>query len=573
MTSVEDILLSVVVPTHNVRAWIDETLFSLQRQDVASMEIIVVDDHSDDGTAEIVEAAAAGDARLRLIRATARGGGSARNVGTDAARGRYLVFCDGDDIVPDGAYRALVDSLESSGSEIAFGDYWKFSSARTWHPTASMSGFSRVGTRRRFVDEPTLLYSRPCWNKAFSREFWNREELRFPDAVRSNDIVPMVRAYLAAKTIDVIPNVVYLYRERPGGSSMSSRAGSSDSIMSYLTQELECARLVAATGEESLSRVYSSLIYDRDGFAHLSKYFAGRERLDPTDESVVACLRDLAALAGEIPVIEPLKRITFLLAANGDFVGARGAALLALDVKRSPSEAATLWTDLVEGLRRAGIPEELVRPSLRDDVRHVLASRDDADESWMDVWEGLRQAVLAIDESLVSASVPELVARPSADIAEVVGRRERETARISQMRGGHQLVVRGRSRERADRSRPVLLVAGRSGQPHLVRPRRFRWIDGGSGARWEAAFAARHIPLFGHAHVAMVDPDGSAVAIDSDSAARVPRRWDSVTVDHWGTTSWATRRRHWALRGVRSVVEPRAGRLVRRLRAHLGKQR
>ncbi|WES66201.1 glycosyltransferase family 2 protein [Microbacter sp. GSS18] len=566
-------LLSVVVPTHNVAPWLDETLFSILRQDVERMEIIVVDDHSDDGTVDIVAAAAAADDRIRLIRATARGGGSARNLGIEHARGRYLVFSDGDDLVPDGAYRAMVDSLEASGSDIAIGDYWKFSSARAWHPTASMAGFSRHGSRLRVLDEPTLLMSRPCWNKTFRREFWDREGITFPDAPRSNDIVPMVRSYLRAPAVDVIPDVVYLYRERPGGSSMTSRAGSSTSILSYLTQELECARMVDEADDHALRRVYAALIYDRDGFAALSKYLAARDRSEPADSEVLGVLGELTGLTGAMPPIESLKRITFLLIARGDVRGARGAALLAIEAAGSAREAAVLWTDVIDGVLDASAAHELDDRTLRDGIRHVLASRDPGDPEWFDAWDALRESALRLDPQLVAASVPELMRHPLATPDAVESGRDDDAARITQMRGGRVLHVRGSSAEPSPETAPVLLVADRHGRPRLVRPRRLRWNADGAAWRWEATFAARSVPLYGHAHVAMRHTDGSTIALDSDAPVADQEGYDSVLVDRWGATSWATRRRHWLLRGARIVIEPRARRLLGRLRAQFRKKR
>ena len=142
-------VLSVVVPTHNVRDWIGETLATLADQHLDGVEIIVVDDHSIDGTREIVLTWANSDARIRLIDATEFGGANARNLGVHHARGRYLAFCDGDDLVPPGAYKAMVDSLESSGSDIVFGDYLKFSTMKTWRPTDRWSAYAeqRVAVR------------------------------------------------------------------------------------------------------------------------------------------------------------------------------------------------------------------------------------------------------------------------------------------------------------------------------------------------------------------------------------------------------------------------------------------
>lgn len=90
-------LVSVVVPLFNRRALIEETLRSALAQQWPSLEIIVVDDGSTDGSADHVERVF-GD-RVRLIRLERNVGRSAaRNAGCEAARGEYVAFLDSDDL-------------------------------------------------------------------------------------------------------------------------------------------------------------------------------------------------------------------------------------------------------------------------------------------------------------------------------------------------------------------------------------------------------------------------------------------------------------------------------------------
>jgi glycosyltransferase involved in cell wall biosynthesis len=99
--------VSVVVPTHDRRRLLVQTLGSILRQQGVDLEVIVVDDGSTDGTAAAV--AGLGDARVRLLRHDrARGVSAARNSGIAAARGEWLGFCDDDDLwAPDKLARQL----------------------------------------------------------------------------------------------------------------------------------------------------------------------------------------------------------------------------------------------------------------------------------------------------------------------------------------------------------------------------------------------------------------------------------------------------------------------------------
>ncbi len=89
--------VSVIVPAYNVEKTLAETLDSLLGQTMADWEAIVVDDESDDGTAQIAARYAERDDRFRYIRRENGGASAARNTGIAAARGRWLAFLDGDD--------------------------------------------------------------------------------------------------------------------------------------------------------------------------------------------------------------------------------------------------------------------------------------------------------------------------------------------------------------------------------------------------------------------------------------------------------------------------------------------
>lgn len=108
--------VTVVVPTHNRRTWLNLTLDCVVAQRDVSFECVVVDDGSTDGTAESV--AARGDDRLRLVRCeVAHGVARARNLGIEAAEGDWVAFLDDDDLwAPD----KLSAQLSAAGPDIGW---------------------------------------------------------------------------------------------------------------------------------------------------------------------------------------------------------------------------------------------------------------------------------------------------------------------------------------------------------------------------------------------------------------------------------------------------------------------
>jgi len=120
-------LVSVIVPAFNSEQYIGDALTSLTRQSISSIEIIVVDDKSTDGTARIAEEYAAGDTRIRVIRRESASGrpACARNDGLRVARGEYIALLDADDIATPDRLNSSVQAMRRTGARLAFADYRK----------------------------------------------------------------------------------------------------------------------------------------------------------------------------------------------------------------------------------------------------------------------------------------------------------------------------------------------------------------------------------------------------------------------------------------------------------------
>ena len=90
--------VTVVVPTRNRSARLAAAVASIEKQTFDDIEIVVVDDGSEDDTPDVLEKIAAADARVRVIRlATPAGAPVARNRGLEEGRGKFVAFLDDDD--------------------------------------------------------------------------------------------------------------------------------------------------------------------------------------------------------------------------------------------------------------------------------------------------------------------------------------------------------------------------------------------------------------------------------------------------------------------------------------------
>jgi glycosyltransferase involved in cell wall biosynthesis len=120
--------ISVIVPCYNAAAYIEETLDSVYRQQGADFEVIVIDDGSTDGGADLV---AARFPQAHLERTPNRGPSAARNLGTSLATGRYIQYLDADDLLGEDKLARQMQLLDQTEADAAYGDWIRFSANRS----------------------------------------------------------------------------------------------------------------------------------------------------------------------------------------------------------------------------------------------------------------------------------------------------------------------------------------------------------------------------------------------------------------------------------------------------------
>lgn len=218
-------ILSVVIPAFNASAHLRECLMSITQQSLRDLEVIVVDDGSADDTANQAHRIAQRDSRVRVLEQANAGPASARNRGIAESRGRFLTFVDADDLALPGAYSALVESLERTGSDLATGGYVRVGRSGRSRPSLveRLHDIDRCGIA--LAEKPDLLEAPVLWNKIFRRDFWEACVGELPDYANYEDQEPTYRALLAARSIDVLERDVYAWRLPENRETRSSGKG------------------------------------------------------------------------------------------------------------------------------------------------------------------------------------------------------------------------------------------------------------------------------------------------------------------------------------------------------------
>ncbi len=206
--------VSVVMPAYNAARWLRRALASLVTQTFADLEIVVVDDGSDDETPTIIATAAAGDSRIVAVRQDHAGFSSAANHGLAVARGEYIGRLDADDIALPDRFAIQVAFMDAHpevgvvGGSMVVIDEHERKLHRMYYPTenvdAEMLKYSALGHPATLIRR-SLMVELGGYRRAF---------------VHAEDYDLWLRIAERARLAN-LPDVVTYYRAHPGQISVA----------------------------------------------------------------------------------------------------------------------------------------------------------------------------------------------------------------------------------------------------------------------------------------------------------------------------------------------------------------
>ena len=213
--------LSIIVPVYNVLPYIRPCLDSLVGQTMEDYELILIDDGSTDGTAQVLaEYAARYPERIILKRVENGGQGRARNIAIDVARGDYLGFIDSDDWIDPSMYEKLCKRAEETGADVAVCDWLiKYSDGREQVLSAK-------------VQDHWLAASGSACNKIFRRSLVG--DTRFPEGLWYEDFYFSAMMLLKAKGIAYLEEPLYMYRQSQSSTMRNNNSAKNLDMLTIL---------------------------------------------------------------------------------------------------------------------------------------------------------------------------------------------------------------------------------------------------------------------------------------------------------------------------------------------------
>lgn len=254
-------ILSVIVPMYNGGKTIARCLECILNQSLKNIQIIVVDDASDDDGVKIVKEYIEKKSNIKLISHDARmGPGGARNTGLKYACTEYVAFLDCDDWIDLCAYQLIIEDMEKNKTDIGL------CGIKTERELVEQSQIRYSYKRHNILNADTALHlharefqsdssiSSLLGNKIFRRTK-GFAECQFVNECCFEDDIFVFETLLASSYVSVIPDVYHYYYQR--SSSITHNFGkrhieSLVSAFSYLKNRLE---------ERNLFLKYENLFY------------------------------------------------------------------------------------------------------------------------------------------------------------------------------------------------------------------------------------------------------------------------------------------------------------------------
>lgn len=234
--------ISIIVPCRNGETYLPACIRSIREQSFSDFELLLINDASTDGTAEIMNRAAQEDARIRVLTGEGQGVCRARNLGLHRAAGKWVLFVDSDDLLPAGALARLVretgpDTDLVVGAHETFGENQE---TMLFWPETRWPSLPWPRRRRamalRLIEGDSIL-NIMC-NKLHRRSFLEEKGIRLNERVAvAEDALFNLEAVLQAKGCTYCHAVTYRYRMHPE-STMNRAAGSQMELHRTWLQEM-----------------------------------------------------------------------------------------------------------------------------------------------------------------------------------------------------------------------------------------------------------------------------------------------------------------------------------------------
>lgn len=216
----DNILVSIIVPAYNVDKYIEKCIRSLIEQTHSAIQIIIVNDGSNDRTGDICDNFAKEDSRVSVFHTENKGVSCARNVGIRKATGEYIIFVDADDYLEACSVDYLLRNIINSNADFCFSKKCYMKDNDKGNILDDAVGIDNAHAIRTLLSQEVIV---GCWNKIYKSSFIKENEIYFSeDLFFGEGLEFIIKVSKLADNIAMCNGKTYYYRKDNVNSATTS---------------------------------------------------------------------------------------------------------------------------------------------------------------------------------------------------------------------------------------------------------------------------------------------------------------------------------------------------------------
>ena len=228
--------VSVIMPIYNMEMYLEEAIKSVINQSIGfeNIELILVDDGSDDNSPSIIERYANEYENIVSLRLSQKSGaaGKPRNEGIKISRGEYLMFLDPDDFYDEKAFEKMYSTAKDNDVEIVTANYrYANEDGKLWSKSVfDEDRFKSFKFSEENFSDSFFVWNSGSCNKIFLADMIKNNNIEFLVGVPAEDAYFTYEALLTAKGAYYLSDTIHYYRRR---NKMGTLSVSWDRSLSY----------------------------------------------------------------------------------------------------------------------------------------------------------------------------------------------------------------------------------------------------------------------------------------------------------------------------------------------------
>lgn len=207
--------ISIIVPVYNLEKTLLRGVESILKQTFTDFELILINDGSTDNSIEVCREIEKRDDRVLVIDKNNEGAGLTRNRGIELAKGKYIAFFDGDDVIENNMLDIMYSTIEETKVDLVICNFNIVRQDNSLNVRVKMSQDCLVNSKEKcretYIDLLEIGLMTSPWNKLYRKSIINKNNIRFTDLKRGQDAVFNGMYYDCINSYKIIKTPLYNY--------------------------------------------------------------------------------------------------------------------------------------------------------------------------------------------------------------------------------------------------------------------------------------------------------------------------------------------------------------------------